>query len=190
MNDFDWSVKQSTGRHVVRSLKMVDQLGPMLFGMYSWCVVRWERCHILTGDNPLLLTREPDSPAWTGVGLGTAAAITFGVNRSCALVLVSKMAVGLPDGTELRPTVAMAQDISRHCAHAATARIFHHPDDQLKDMLGANFTLPTPATVDLEDDHNVKLRTALAAMAQHAYSHPDEPHPMSGRPGSTFRHDV
>lgn len=187
VKSFDWRASKPSAKHVVETLDRVDEFAPMLFGVYSWCVVHWERRYILTGDNPLLLVPAADWPAWSGVGLGTAGRIYFGLDRSCALVLVSKVDGEFPDGTALRPSVASARDLCRATASAATARIYHHPDDKLTDLVGNDFKLPVPQAVNLEDDHAVKLRTALAAMGEHAYRNPGEPHPMSGKPGSTFR---
>jgi hypothetical protein len=40
-------------------------------------------------------------------------------------------------------------------------------------------TSDSPRSANFEDSHNVELRRRLKIMAEYAYAHPDEPHPMS-----------
>jgi hypothetical protein len=178
IKDFDdWTLALPREHHVQESLEMVDEFTPALASAYCWCVMRWTRCHLLTSDNPVVLF--PPDGSIGPVGLYTAGAIYMSISRTTALVLTHRAVSPLADGQELAGTFAMARRLNG--ATAATGRrwIYHHPDDNLEDLLGPGWSLPTIAPLTMEDDHSRELRRRLALMSEWAFEHPEEPHPMS-----------
>lgn len=180
IRDFDWTATLPREHHVVDSLRMLDELSPMLVDLYSWCVIRWQRRTILTGDVPVLLTAARDWPAWRGVGLGTAGTIYFAISRTCALVLANARQMPNLDGVTLPATVQGARAINQLTTQAANCRVYLHPDDDIADLVAPTFAIPVPTAVDLETAHAAELRRNLVAANEYAFEHPDEPHPLAG----------
>jgi hypothetical protein len=183
LRDFDeWQVKQSQDQHVAETLTLTDEFFPGLIELYDWAVVRWQRKHLLTSDVPLLLVPMSDWPAWRGVGLYTAGTLCFPLSRTTSLMLVHRARGQNVDGLELVPTAAKARSINRGLVHMARERVFHHPEDELEDLVGHDFDLPTPEAISYADDHNSKLIESLRQMGEWHFENPDQPHPMAGAP--------
>lgn len=182
MKDFDeWKVERRREVHIADSLKMLDDFSPMLARTYSWHVMRWERRHLLTCDSPLVLVPDPEMPPVYGVGLATAQTIYISISRSCCLLLRNRADPewDVQNGRVFPGTTTSARAVNILTVANAARWLYHHPEDSITNLLGPKIKLPTPREVTFEDAHNRELRRRLKIMAEYAWAHPDEPHPMS-----------
>lgn len=184
VKDFDdWQIHLTTNRHVVDLLEHAAEFGPALVDIYGWHPIRWQRKHLLTSDQPVVLVPPPNWPAWQGVGLYTAGAIYFPLSRSTGLLLDHRANDhDWPDGFPVPPTAAAARGYNRAVSMSAQTRVYHHPGDELADLVGVDFDLPAGHDPALETEHSRTLRDRLAEMGQWAFDNPDQPHPMAGLP--------
>jgi hypothetical protein len=185
VRDFDeYVTRQPRERHVKNLLEITDYLTPGIVGIYSWAVTRWERRSLIISDTPVLLLPSPDQHVRDEpVGVFTAGTVWIPLHRHVALVLRNQGTYGqLADGVSLQPTVAGARNINAFQVHTAHRSFFHHPDDDLRSLLGPEFEIPGPRPpANFEDDHGTDLRARLRTMAEWHRDHPDRPHPMSNK---------
>ncbi|HUF34254.1 MAG TPA: DUF4238 domain-containing protein [Acidimicrobiales bacterium] len=180
IRDFDdWSLVLPREHHVQESLQMLDEFTPALATGYRWSVMRWKRRHLLTSDNPVVLV--PPDGSTEPAGLYTAGMIFMSISRSTAIVLTNgAVSDELPEGPAVAGTFAMARRFNGMTAAMGRRWIYHHPDDSLDDLLGEGWELPVIPPISMDDDHSRELRRRLALMAEWAFHHPDQPHPMFG----------
>lgn len=189
MTAFDaWNLKLTSAHHVQSSLEMLEVCAKALRFGFHWSVARWERRALLTSDHPVVLVRGEDHAAWSGVGLMTAGSILMAVDRHTALVLTNRGdlevrgAGDAPDGAVLKGTFSMARGINAGAALQAGRFVFHHPDDDLDDLVGPQGR-PGPPSPHLIDPHTGRdMRDKLVQMSNWHAANPDQPHPMAAMP--------
>lgn len=86
-----------------------------------WLIFRFERRALATSDDPVGLQAAHPGP----VGIRTARAVTFPVDRHTGLVMLDE-----PGSDEDRsPTASIARTLNRLTVASARLAIFHHPED-------------------------------------------------------------
>jgi hypothetical protein len=174
-----WHLELPTEHHVLQSFEHVEGLARIVAGTYSWGATTWERRALLTSDAPLVLVPAPNASPFYGVGLGTAGSIYLAIGRRTALVLHHRDLLDMPDGFRPAPTAKVARAINRSAVSGAQRWVYHHPADALTDLLGEDYTLPTPAPINHNVGNNAKVLKGLIGASEWAAEHPDEPHPLS-----------
>lgn len=186
VRDFnDWALVMPREHHVQESIKMAEEFTPVIAHGYSWSIMAWERRHLLTTDFPLLLV-PPLGQESTPVGLYTAGTIYFAISRSLALVLVNRAVGDATPGRILLGSFAGARMINLATATSSRRWVYHHPDDDLDDLLGPGWSLPPDAPLLVDDPGARELFERLKVMGEWAYEHPDEPHPFIGSPSFDY----
>ena len=174
-----WQLELPPEHHVLQSFELVEGLGRVLTGTYSWGATTWQRQALLTSDAPLVLVPAPNASPFYGVGLGTAGSIYLAIGRRTALMLHHRDLLEMPDDFQPAPTLKVARAINRFAVSGSQRWVYHHPDDTLTDLLGDDYDLPTPASINHNTGHNAKVLRGLIGASEWAAEHPDEPHPLS-----------
>jgi hypothetical protein len=191
VKDFDsYRISRSTEGHLASQFGSIHKLAAIMLAGYQWTVLRWERCHLLTSDDPVVLKRARDHPGWSGVGFATAAGIQLAISRDTALVLANRSELaehGHPDPPDIamgRGTLNAARDLNWSTAAKARQYVYLHPDDDIDELVGPH-RLPPPREQVIASN-NAEMRRKLVATSEWAYANPDKPHPMSS-PGELPR---
>lgn len=181
----EWNIQLPNEHHAATTLGEVEPLASIVHSVFHWTVVRWQRQTLLTSDVPLVLVAAEDHPAWSGVGLGTAGALWFGLDRRTALYLIHRErlhgtnAEHATDGQALPGTFAQARTLNQRTSLQARRFVYAHPDDTLEDLLGEAYPLPRPSEQVMDPDTGRDLREMLVRAHEWAARHPDRPHPLS-----------
>ncbi len=106
-----------------------------------WMLVRFTRKVLTTGDHPVALLRDPNTPQWSGVGLSTAWGYSLPLARHLGLIIMtSEVGTGLPDAP-LAGTAYQAKTLNSSTISNSRKLLFHHPDDDPRSWFGG---LPKP----------------------------------------------
>jgi hypothetical protein len=184
LNTTGFRAEQVRETQIAHSFESLEQFAALPAMQYSWHVMRFEQRRLLTCDNPVVLRGDPERPSWSGVGLGTALNIYFSISRSCCLVLKNRSAEGgdIANGVELPGSTNFARAINTWTAWNATRWLYHHPDDELSELLGPDATLPPGRPrANFSSGQNMEIVERLKAASEYHYAHPDEPHPLKPR---------
>lgn len=138
-------------QHLATSLETVYPY----FAGRAWVLVRFDRRSLLTCDTPIVLAPDEDISPFSGIGVGSAMAMTVPLTRSIGLIL-STHVNDLPDYAygevvqgradwELTPTTRYAKMFNRATVENAREWIFHHPDDS--HLVPANLHEPVRSEV-------------------------------------------
>jgi len=119
--------------------------GPIDFMPYffkrRWILAR-SAIPLLTADRPVVLLEKQDpSEAWRGVGLGTADAIVYPIDRR-RLLIMRHLDPAFSEGV-IDIDAGFARKLNIAVANHARRWIFHHPDDEPLDGVPFN---PNPNT--------------------------------------------
>lgn len=189
LKDFDsYAISRTTEQHLATQFGLIHKLADMMLAGYQWTVMRWERCRLLTSDDPVILQRAADHPAWSGTGFATAACIQLAIARDAALVLSNRSELAEFGHTD-PPDVPLAQGnfksaraLNWSAAAQAHRFVYHHPDDTLAGLVGTDHELPPLRDRLVDENNGIDMRNKLVAMSEWAYANPDKPHPMAGLP--------
>ncbi|MBO1334389.1 DUF4238 domain-containing protein [Streptomyces sp. VRA16 Mangrove soil] len=107
----------------------------------AWGLIKFERRALLIPDHPVTLVRDEDTPAWRGVGIGTAGAILMPIDRRVAIMMVPSD----DDDFCVRTHTKLAKELNQRFAFNARRELFHHPDDD--PLEGAE--LPSPRNSEI-----------------------------------------
>lgn len=128
-------------------LRAVTEFAPAIGGLYDFTILRWQRKHLLTCDNPVVLVSEA---AEGGVGLYTASTIFLPLSRQITLQVVHRARELHAEGATLPGTATLARVANQAVVCSASSRLNFNPDDRLEDLVGPTFPLPTPSPASFE----------------------------------------
>lgn len=104
-----------------------------------WVLIRFGRRSLITSDTPVALIPGRDVGPFSGVGVGTAEAMTFALSRKMGLVLVNPERLVRQDGfgeiskgsldSTANPSTIYASMFNDATVRNAREWLFHHPDD-------------------------------------------------------------
>lgn len=129
------------------------------FAGRPWVLARFNRRSLLTSDTPIALAPDGEAQPFSGVGVGSAMAMTVPLTRNIGLVLSSHAndlaGVHIDEvmGGELdwllTPTTRYASMFNQATIQNAREWIFHHPDDSdfVPDKLGDPLQSEVASTV-------------------------------------------
>ncbi|HUP69673.1 MAG TPA: hypothetical protein VM142_07635 [Acidimicrobiales bacterium] len=88
--------------------------------------------------------------------------------------------------SSLQGSFAGARLINLFTAMSSRRWVYHHPGDDLDDLLGGGWSLPPGTPVLVDDPGAAELLERVKVMGEWAYENPDEPHPFVGSPSFDY----
>jgi hypothetical protein len=124
--------------HVEQLAESLPKVYPYFAGR-PWILVRFGRRSLVTCDTPIAPIPDDDTSPFSGVGVGTALAMTFALTRKMGLVLASpkpffervdiaEVSSGAFDWQDA-PSTRYAAMFNYATVHNSRQWIFHRPDD-------------------------------------------------------------
>lgn len=159
--DFEWSeltrkggprLKPEATGHLQTVTEFLDPTAAMLQSR-QWILVEFHRKALVTGDHPVALQRDPESPPNSGIGLATAAAWVLPLSRRHALIIGSSFELS---DDRYTGNARLANSINQSTLLNARKCLYFHPEDQ---QAIAGLHVPEPRTYEMKhsgDDHFIK----------------------------------
>ena len=148
-------IRMSPLTHLEQMAELSEAMLPYVAGR-PWTLVRFDRRSLVTCDTPVGLVPHGDSPAWSGVGFGTAWGVTYPLTRKLGLLMsdpmvlaengvpVDKVRAGSYDHAEVG-TTRMEKFFNESTIGSASLWVYYHPDD--KKFVPEALPEPNPVTM-------------------------------------------
>lgn len=131
-------ISLSAAGHVEQLADSLPTVYPYFAGR-PWVLIRFGRRSLMTCDTPIALIPDEDTSPFSGVGVGSALAMTFPLSRKMGLVLsspepwfervhIDEVSAGALDG-QAEPSTRYAAMFNYATVQNSREWIFHHPDD-------------------------------------------------------------